>query len=38
MRMDQRNPLTAKEIINSYPEEELADIFINTVKSIVQDR
>lgn len=27
MRMDQRNPLTAKEIINSYPEEELADIF-----------
>jgi len=27
MRMDKRTPLTAKEIINSYPQEELADIF-----------
>ena len=27
MRMDLRNPLTAKEIVNSYPCEELADIF-----------
>jgi len=27
MRMDDRNPLTAKEVINSYPESELADIF-----------
>lgn len=27
MRMDLRNPLTAKEIINEYGEEELADIF-----------
>jgi 16S rRNA (cytosine1402-N4)-methyltransferase len=27
MRMDLRNPLTAKEIINSYGEQELADIF-----------
>jgi 16S rRNA (cytosine1402-N4)-methyltransferase len=27
MRMDQRKKLTAKEIINSYPESELADIF-----------
>ncbi len=27
MRMDTRNPLTAKEIINSYPEEMMADIF-----------
>ncbi|MDR1400980.1 MAG: 16S rRNA (cytosine(1402)-N(4))-methyltransferase RsmH [Endomicrobium sp.] len=27
MRMDNRNKLTAKEIINSYPSEDLADIF-----------
>lgn len=27
MRMDARNPLTARDVINSYPEEELADIF-----------
>jgi len=27
MRMDLRNPLTAKEIVNSYSEEDLADIF-----------
>jgi 16S rRNA (cytosine1402-N4)-methyltransferase len=27
MRMDLRNPLTAKEVLNSYPEQELADIF-----------
>jgi len=27
MRMDDRNPLTAKEVVNSYGENELADIF-----------
>lgn len=27
MRMDNRNPLTAKEVINNYSESELADIF-----------
>jgi 16S rRNA (cytosine1402-N4)-methyltransferase len=27
MRMDSRNPLTAKEIVNKYGEEEMADIF-----------
>lgn len=27
MRMDKRNPLMAKDIINSFPEEDLADIF-----------
>lgn len=47
MRMDQRSPLTAEEIINYWSEEELVDIFkdygevfkpYNVVKSIMRER
>ncbi|MCB0377132.1 MAG: 16S rRNA (cytosine(1402)-N(4))-methyltransferase RsmH [Bdellovibrionales bacterium] len=47
MRMDQRAPLTAEEIINYWSEEELVDIFrdygevfrpYNVVKSIIRER
>ncbi len=47
MRMDQRSPLTAEEIINLWSEEELVDIFkdygevfkpYNVVKSIIRER
>lgn len=47
MRMDQRQPLTAEEIINYWSEEELVDIFkdygevfkpYNVVKSIMRER